>query len=737
MTIKEVLDEFAKFIQYDPNQTRFNMLSANYVFHGAGKDIETLLSGYDPSGALSAMRARDAVMEVAQNTNIPLYGWLTNPEVTQEMQGYATMWQQLNDPEVLEQEDHYLNSMNETLKNSMGIAMIGDRDMEEERKHFLKSTMQVIQDIKKMRIDCYQNSGMPVSEVKKFHTRILVFERMSDCILHVSNEPDAIYLCYISNHQSAGGYFAFLLKNNGNLIAFHDRVDEVYIGQHGNLRNGRWTDRHMDKLFPYDYIFHYEDYDYKGYAGTYIIDQEKLDFIRLGVEVYQPLLVAMIILKNKYEGLRFEAEPLFLNTLMEQNFYLEHKGMTETELAVVEKNEIVIRNRQYTCTLETDKIMTDEGYNREFECNTHTVPWVALYGTGFKPDLSTALASCSHMQEDAYVEEFIGTQYRMDKQVYYEIRKQLAEYIKQQMQKELQEFGASHAWEYWNKKAKSRKDRFIDLICKKTYQSSHPETDWGEDTICFDAIKQEDWGYRRQERIYNQNLKYHYGRHSYDILDDCNGAKCSVFYQLDPRDWRTMEAFLEEPLPKIFQGFGARNYNGNTLLNAVDMVGELECPLTGHFNGYSLCIGFSKSGWKKTYYDWLTAHGYGAEIERLETERKEALKKKKMAEQEKAMLPAKPYQPSDQYEQYTNAAELIQAERELHQVFPETKLGVFGQDPDADPVTGKRHVIYTEITLPVKGNKDKFKQMEDLGWRASYISVREGCRMQRFRYDFI
>lgn len=737
MTIKEVLDEFAKFIQYDPNQTRFNMLSANYVFHGAGKDIETLLSGYDPSGALSAMRARDALIEVAQNTNIPLYGWLTNPEVTQEMREYATMWQRLNDPEVLEQEDHYLNSMNETLKNSMGIAMIGDRDMEEERKHFLKSTMQVIHDLKKMRIDCYQNSGMPVSEVKKFHTRILVFERMSDCILHISNEPDAIYLCYISNHQSAGGYFAFLLKNNGNLIAFHDRVDEVYIGQHGNLRNGRWTDRHMDKLFPYDYIFHFENYDYKGYAGTYIIDQEKLDFIKLGVEVYQPLLVAMIILKNKYEGLRFEAEPLFLNTLMEQNFYLEHKGMAATELAVIEKNEIVIRNRQYTCTLETDKIMTDEGYNREFECNTHKVPWVALYGTGFKPDLSTALASCSRMQEDAYAEEFIGTQYRMDKQVYYEIRKQLAEYIKQQMQKELQEFGASHAWEYWNKKAKSRKDRFIDLICKKTYQNSHPETDWGEDTICFDAIKREDWGYRRPERVYNQNFKYHYNRSANDILDDYNGAKCSIFYQLDPHDWRTMEAFLGEPLPKIFQGFGARNCNGNSLLNVVDMVGELVCPLTGHFSGYSLCIGFSKAGWKKTYYDWLTAHGYGTEIERLETERKEALKKKKMAEQEKAMLPAKPYQPSDQYEQYTNAAELIQAERELHQVFPGTKLGVFGQDPDADSVTGKRHVIYTEITLPVKGNKDKFKQMEDLGWRASYISVQGGCRMQRFRYDFI
>ena len=64
-------------------------------------------------------------------------------------------------------------------------------------------------------------------------------------------------------------------------------------------------------------------------------------------------------------------------------------------------------------------------------------------------------------------------------------------------------------------------------------------------------------------------------------------------------------------------------------------------------------------------------------------------------------------------------------------------LGALGQDPDADSATGKRHAIYAEITLPVKGNKDKFKQLADLGWRALYISVLGGCRMQRFRYDFI
>lgn len=733
MTIKEVLDEFAKFAEYDPDQKRFNLASANYVFHGAGKDIELLLSGYDPSGALSAMRARDAVMEVAKNTRIPLYGWLTDPKVMQEMQEYASMWQKLNDPEILKQEDHYLNSMNETLKHSMGIAMIGDRDMEQERRQFLASVMQVIQDIKKMRIDCYQNSGMPIGEVKRFHTRILVFERMSDCILHVSNELDAVYLCYISQHQSADGYFAFMLKSNGNLIAFHDRVDEIYIGQHGNLRNGRWTDNHMDKLFPYNYIFHYENYDYKGYAGTYVINSEKLDFIKLGVEVYQPLLVAMIILKNKYEGLTFDAQPLLLNTFMKQNFLTEHKNLKETELAVLEKNEIMVRSSQYVCSLDPGKAVTDTGYNKEFGCNEHSVPWVELYGAGFVPDFSTALASCSRTQEDSYVSEFIGDQTRMDRQVYYEIRKQLADHIKWQMQKELEVFGPSQAWNYWNEKARERKDRFVDLICKKTYQSSHPEVDWDKDIACIDAIEQETSGLRTVNRIYNQNIKYRY-QVADVILDDYNGAKCSIFYWLNPKDWKEMETFLGEPLPKIFQGFGARNYNGNSLLEVVDEVGELVCPLTGHFNGYSLCIGFSKAGWKKTYYSWLKEHGYQEEIDRLESEKREAAKQKKEAEKAKALIPVEPYEPDSRYDEYVNKTELIGLERMVHQIFPGQKLGALGIDPNPVAATEKRRVISVGLTVPIKGNKDKLKQLMKYGWKEEYITVIGGCRMQRFCY---
>ena len=47
MLIKEVLNEFAKFAEYDPNQKSFQLNSAKFEFHQAGKDIEQLLSGFD------------------------------------------------------------------------------------------------------------------------------------------------------------------------------------------------------------------------------------------------------------------------------------------------------------------------------------------------------------------------------------------------------------------------------------------------------------------------------------------------------------------------------------------------------------------------------------------------------------------------------------------------------------------------------------------------------------------
>lgn len=745
MNIQEVLNEFARFAEYDPNQTRFVLGSANDRFHEAGKDIKMLLSGYDPTGALSIIRARAALMDVAKDKRIPLYEWLANPDIAKEMLQYQDIWEKINDSDVLEQTDEYLHSIDETFQNAIGIHAIGDRDMEKERQQFLTSTMQVIQDLTKLKVDVYQKGATPIGDIKKFSTRILVFERMSDCLLHISNEADAIYLCYISQHQSPDGYFAFIIKSNGNIAALHDRIDEAYIGQHKNLRNGRWTDEHMDRLFPYNYIFHYAKHDYKGYATKYMIDDEKLDFVKLGTEVYQPLLIMMLIIKNKYAGVALQEESLFLNTLMRSNFLEEHQAEAgTTELAIIEKNEIAVHSNQYVCGLDPKKIVTESGYNKEFDLPEHSIPWVTLYGDGFVPDFSKALASFyKNMDPKAkdtateYYPEFIGDAKRLDLQVYCEIRKQLAEYIRLKMKEELEKFGVDAAEEYWTNKAKLKKDRFIDLICKKVYQEAHLEVDWGEDNLCIENIETKSVGPVTQKYLLNED----YSSEAYglrivrvkDIFDDHNHAKCTIFYWFSSGIWKNMECFIQEKLPKVFNGFGVDDSKGNSLLNVTDAVGDLKNPLSEHYRNFYMCMGFSKTGWKQTYYTWLKENGLEDEINRLEDERKHALKRKKEEERQAALISVEPYKPRAFLDEFVNKEELVAVELALDQIFPGKRLRSFAYDAAREPEQ-KNHAIEVTTTIPVKGNKEKIQQLLDFGWMEGPIHVEHGCRTLSMRY---
>ena len=57
-TLNDILNHFAEYAKYDPDQKRFNLLSDNYKFHQAGKVMEMLISEYDPSGVLAVMYAK-------------------------------------------------------------------------------------------------------------------------------------------------------------------------------------------------------------------------------------------------------------------------------------------------------------------------------------------------------------------------------------------------------------------------------------------------------------------------------------------------------------------------------------------------------------------------------------------------------------------------------------------------------------------------------------------------------
>lgn len=139
-------------------------------------------------------------------------------------------------------------------------------------------------------------------------------------LISLESAADGIYLCYIAEHGSAAGYFGFYLKSNGNLLSVNERVNEAFAGEHKRSRNARWTDEKKYRLFPYSFIMQFSEHDYKGYATKHIIDEDKLSFMELGSDAYMPLILAMVMLNQKYVGRGLDDLPLiYVDSLMPVN----------------------------------------------------------------------------------------------------------------------------------------------------------------------------------------------------------------------------------------------------------------------------------------------------------------------------------------------------------------------------------------------------------------------------------
>lgn len=81
---KKVLDEWAKYSEYDPKQRQFNLCSANYTFHQTGKHIEEILSEFDPTGAFAVIKAKLAFENVMKDSKINVFEILANPDILTE-----------------------------------------------------------------------------------------------------------------------------------------------------------------------------------------------------------------------------------------------------------------------------------------------------------------------------------------------------------------------------------------------------------------------------------------------------------------------------------------------------------------------------------------------------------------------------------------------------------------------------------------------------------------------------
>lgn len=613
MNAIEILNEWLKYSKFDPEQKKFNLMSNDYRFHRCNENIGAI-SEYDPSGTLAVLYAKEVFIASIKDKNVKLFDVLSKPE---QWAAEQRMWTTFTSSAVTAVENSLINNVSKLVEQVVSTKMIGERDPEAEKAALFESITSVVEQLSKCNVDLFLRGGN-IKPITRFSTHIHVFESLAECLFALEEVSDGMYLCYVNNRGSADGYFGFYIKSNGNILSVNERVNEAYPGQHKRSRNARWTEDKKFELFPYNYIFNFSDYDYKGYATKHIIDNEMLAFFNLEPGAYMPLILAMVMLNTKYAGVDASAMALkYVDSLLPVN--IEHPVIETKALIVPTGSAVAAVNRSLNISMTEEgiksaeyakkydrKLAEDEAHYSELGHFPETENiFVKLYGDGFTLDAESLLEANTHIkrlvasggQSDELPDaEFVGTERRLGMIAYQRARGQLAEHIRNKMYEEYIAFGGAEAVRMWWQNILEKKKDDIIALCLKKYEAV--QSGESENRAKIPYVDSEGWpmeyldyvegckgtvysGYARFPTPLNPVYDFDkYGRPGFKAACIINGALSSIFFTFRITNWREIEEIVgEENVPKILKGWteDRRGY-GNHLLDTTDPVWDIGTP---------------------------------------------------------------------------------------------------------------------------------------------------------------
>ena len=624
MTAIEVLNRWAAYAEYDPEQTRFNILSAQYEYHKCIDNIVKFMD-YDPTGALGVLYARQTFESVLQQARVKAIDIISDPHTFDEE---IEMWRVFHHPDIKAIEQSLLNRIDHIVTAAIPTKMLGQRNLAAEETALVNSASAVIEQLDRCNLDVFSYAG-PLENLTRFTTHILVFETLSACLLTLEAGPNGIYLCYISNKGTADGYFGFFLKSGGTLISINERIDEAYPGQHGFSRNARWTEAKADQLFPYEFVLNFASYDYKGYATEQVIDTNQLEFFKLPAGGYLPLILAMVLLVNRYQDKDLSDQPLvYVDSLLKVN--IPELPSETTALIPVVGSAIMTRNQNLDLGLTTDNLLDgsfavrfkDPGRSYKETGQFHSNDlFVQLYGQDFQLDTGDlfhktdrlALTDGRLTLPTRETHEFVGTAKRMEVEAYREARVQLAEHIRDNMFKAYQDFGGAPAIHKWKEEiVKTNQNKLVQLCIQREYQHQND---------CVPSYQDDPYPYLHRSEFSNSKFDSYdlsaflpLNRQEYDgrwltgrvyTRDEKNF--CKIFYSFLFRDWTQLaDLFGENNIPIPIKGWvHDRIIGDNPLLNATDAVNGIGTVFEYHEIRVNRRL-WTETQWKNLFRDnWI------------------------------------------------------------------------------------------------------------------------------------
>ena len=634
MTAIEILKEWLKYSDYSPGKQVRNVLSSAYYLHRCNEHIEKL-SSYDHTGTIAVLYAKREFTKLASECKVKLVDVLANPDYLSEEK---QMWATFNSSFITDAENQLLDGINALVEQVASARFIGERNRDAEREVLYESIEAVCEQLDKCNVDLHHRGGK-IAPTTNFSAYIHVFNSLAECLLAIEQAKDGMYLCYVNNNGTADGYFGFYIKSNGNLLSINERVNEAYPGQHKRSRNGRWSEDKKFNLFPYNFIFSFSDYDYKGYATKHVIDNDALAFLNLSAGAYLPLLLAMVLLNNKYADTETTEMPLkYVDSLLPVN--ISSPALETMALIVPDNSAVAQTNSELNISMTTEGVKNGEyaaKYNYSDNQNngihyselgyfpTDENPFVKLYAEGYELAPSFLLESNRHIKRLSSPEdakeltpdcEFVGTENRMGMIAYQRARQQLAEYIREKMYEEYVSFGKDTAVRVWWQNILQEKKEDILHFCFNQYQII--QTEGKEKAEKFFSIATDCKGAAYHQEYWKYPCPYNevHDRHDHNTKYDCiyTSNLTSIFFTFTFRNYLELAQLVgEENIPKILKYWTKdRRYNGNHLLNATDPVWDIGTPFERN-EQISNRRYWTKSNWRDHYFhnssmypDWST-----------------------------------------------------------------------------------------------------------------------------------
>ena len=636
--IATILKKWLEVSEYSPEQKEFNLLSSNFRFHECGNRIQQLLK-WDSSGIFAVLYAKASFETICKGIVCNLLDFLNHPA---GLKDYQDIWNMFNCPEMADIEHKAIHNI---VRLTSSNPAVGELDSENELAIFRDSIEYIAEELLKCNLEFY--SMQPRTRFQKdlkFNSSLFVFNTTTECVLNIEKSPDGIYLCYITDFNSCGGYFGYFIKSGPNILSINDRIDESFVGEHTIRRNNRFIEDKKWHIFPYDELITSEGRDYLGYAKSLICEVRPREIQRFNPDNIYPIMLSAALIMKRFANADVDElvnkdniQRVYIDSLLNQNVSSEVikaiVPVTASSLIIQTNQSIPIRSFNADNVL-SNELQSQYDWSSETEGRRHRGTYkdvnkilIDLYGQGFELDKSKVMQrnwpQLTDGASDTVVSEYIGPSDKIELEYYRQSRLQLKEHIIRGMQTAYLDAGGYDRIKQWYVEAlRQNEDALIQMAVDwyikylNNEVSSYSIDSFGittSDNLQV-SIRERESGYLAS-RLIREFIINVQSQNNYDLYKcPITGNVANVWFIFVPNTWQNIEKLAGQDVPKILKGFkySGPEYGGNNLINSCDPIAFIHNPFESNVKSdynnifvgrrsmdFSMAIGFSKRGLNK------------------------------------------------------------------------------------------------------------------------------------------